>query len=132
MAQGAAKYPTWVKLVHTVVWIDLVEGWAEVVRLRVGGGEDLLSGAGISASTTCVLARGGPKGPERQVCQPEEGPNCEPNADAPSCGESRAGALVRVLCPSMLDSRTPAPTRRGRRMLPTRRFGAKALIQRFE
>ena len=34
-------------LVHTVGWIDLVEGSAEVVRLRVGGGEDLLSGADL-------------------------------------------------------------------------------------
>jgi hypothetical protein len=59
MAQGAAKYPTWVKLVHIVVWIDLVEGWAEVVRLRVGGGEDLLSGAGSPSAGTLACASPG-------------------------------------------------------------------------
>ena len=48
--------PTWVNSVHAVGLIDLVEGSAEVVGLRVGGGEDLLSGADSSSGTTCVLA----------------------------------------------------------------------------
>src|SRR5208337_3483913 len=75
--------------------IDLAEGSAEVVSLQVGGGEDLLSGADSSAETRACRPRGGPKGPQRQVCQPEEGPNRKRHTGRLDVGERRTHPIER-------------------------------------
>jgi len=81
---------TWVNLVHTVGWIDLVEGSAEVVGLRVGGGEDLLSGADSSSGTTRVLAQGRAKGTTASGMPARRGP--QPRAPHRSTGRTRAAS----------------------------------------
>src|SRR5271166_4390335 len=93
-------YPTWV-LADSVGGINLVDGPAEVVRLRVGGLEDLSSGADSSA-TTRVPASGTAKGTTASGMPARRRPR--PRAPHRSAGRRQA-----VNAPNRASSSPPRP-----------------------